>query len=751
MSKKIPKPIQEEFTIVSDNIKYPTYPDEDYQTSISEDTNLNNYSKENTEKTFNEFLSLFTNCKNTIYDIISKNKHNFNDYCCSNLNEKAINYVFYFYTSEKLVNLIKHKYFKTPLDDNLKKECLCEEMINDCINLNNSFSELYKKEYKDKNENIFPLINPIVEKYNTLLKSDKEIGNIIIRTIMFIHKYIFIPLKEELDKFIKIENFKEEDFFKSNINEEHEIILLNMIYILKKLAFLEFAFYNSAILDINDICNLEESSDEWKNLKKIFFRIIPKNVEEIKQRINERKMTPEFGYSIMSNIQTGDSATSIIYSGVKNFFYYKNNENKAKIDGKKYQITNNFDKIREYAGLFKKFKFMYMKFIPNIEFRRKIYVKKELPHLNKMYIEKLINFMKGENNPVNSDSNSILNNLEQNTINNNIDINSLPIIYRDKVPDKTLKRNYVSVTILHTEKIYFKDEKKQEGFFSSFFKGFQKSDESSINEQIENKFRKNTIMIAIHGGGFIASSTLIHERYLRRWAGNLNIPIFGFNYSLAPEYQYPEALNDVFQAYIWILKHAKEELNMDIKHIILTGDSAGGNIALGLNNLLIVLKEYEPQLKNIILPELFLAHYPVTYTNLKSFSNSYIMSLHDSMLMLNPNAMKYMCEKYVGKYELEDEDPFLNPIKVTEFILERMKARIRIFIGSRDVLREDGIKLLNIFSRYNNREDKKNVIDARGYEILYLGHGFNGYDEKIQQISRNAIMPEIEEFLNKIN
>ena len=68
---------------------------------------------------------------------------------------------------------------------------------------------------------------------------------------------------------------------------------------------------------------------------------------------------------------------------------------------------------------------------------------------------------------------------------------------------------------------------------------------------------------------------------MRKWANNLGIPIIGINYSLAPKYPYPEGLNDLYQAYMWILRHAKDELNMDIKHIILSGDSAGGSLAFG--------------------------------------------------------------------------------------------------------------------------------------------------------------------------
>ena len=190
-------------------------------------------------------------------------------------------------------------------------------------------------------------------------------------------------------------------------------------------------------------------------------------------------------------------------------------------------------------------------------------------------------------------------------------------------------------------------------------------------------------------------------------------------------------------------------LYINIKHIIIAGDSAGANLALGLYNLLIAIKEYDPEIgKNIILPELIWAQYPVTYVNLKSFSNSFLLSLDSPML--NVETMKFMYETYVKNYEIEDEDPFLNPIKVNNFILDRIKSKIRIFFGTEDVLREDGVRLLNIFNKYNNKKEHKNLIDIRGYDLLYLIHGFNTLDKKLEKIGRSIILPEIEEFLGEI-
>ena len=742
MFEEIPKPIKEEFIIVSENMKFPTYPDEEFQKSISEDANLNNYSEENIQKTFNNFFAIYESCKSKVHDIISNNLHNFQEYC-ENLNEKSINYIFYFNIFEKMGKLIEAKYYKKEING---KEIFCDDIVYECINNNKNFSELFKKEYKSQNEinKINQEFNPVIEKYKKLLVNKNEIGYIVIRTLKYLIKNLFTEFEQDLVKFQNIKIFFENNFFKTKNNEENEISILNVILHLKKMKILEYAFYNSASLDKKDICNLNEKDKEWIELKKILFRLIPKGIEEIKNQNIEARKQSDIMIAVMSNVPINNdndnnneplSATSLIFSGTKNFIYYKANENKAKTDSKKFQIKTKFDNLQGYIKIFKSFKSIFSKFLPSIVFRRKIYVLKELPPINRSYIEKLINFMKGEDNPVDS-SNIIINNINE----------ELPLLYKDKVTDKSIKRNYVSVTILNNKKLYLKDE-QEEGFFSSMFNKFTSSS-NIITTQINNEFKKNTIIVAVHGGGFIGSSTFLHERYLRKWVKEIDLPIFGINYSLAPKYKYPEGVNDVFQAYMWILNHAKKELNMDIKHIILYGDSAGANIILTLNSLLIVLKEYDKHLgEKIILPELLLPFYPVTHVSEQAYSNSLLLTLGQHMF--NPDILKYMCSQYLGEYSLQDQDMFLNPVKLNDFILDRMNNKIRIFFGSNDILRDDSIRLLNVISQYNNKNGK-NKIDARGYDILGLGHGFNGQRENIQKISRDVFIPEIEEFLRNI-
>ena len=69
---------------------------------------------------------------------------------------------------------------------------------------------------------------------------------------------------------------------------------------------------------------------------------------------------------------------------------------------------------------------------------------------------------------------------------------------------------------------------------------------TSINNQINAKVKDNALIIHVHGGGFVAMSSSSHQNYTRVWANDLGVPIISVDYRLAPESQYPAALNDVW-------------------------------------------------------------------------------------------------------------------------------------------------------------------------------------------------------------
>ncbi|KAK4886221.1 hypothetical protein RN001_002492 [Aquatica leii] len=132
------------------------------------------------------------------------------------------------------------------------------------------------------------------------------------------------------------------------------------------------------------------------------------------------------------------------------------------------------------------------------------------------------------------------------------------------------------------------------------------------------------LMIHCHGGGFCAQSSQSHECYLRQWAKDLQIPILSIDYSLTPQAPYPRAVEEVVYAYSWALQNS-HLLGTTAERVVFTGDSAGGNLLLGLIQRCIVL--------NIPLPAGILAIYSPTWIT-SYISPSRLLSLMDPLIPL---------------------------------------------------------------------------------------------------------------------
>ncbi|TPP57510.1 Hormone-sensitive lipase [Fasciola gigantica] len=100
--------------------------------------------------------------------------------------------------------------------------------------------------------------------------------------------------------------------------------------------------------------------------------------------------------------------------------------------------------------------------------------------------------------------------------------------------------------------------------------------ESSLNDQ------SPYLLFHIHGGGFVALNSQAQDIFLRTWAEFLDCPIFSVNYSLAPQAPYPRALEECFFAYCWVTQNREKLGCKPDARIVLCGDSAGGNLVLGL-------------------------------------------------------------------------------------------------------------------------------------------------------------------------
>ncbi|CAM4904213.1 unnamed protein product [Rotaria socialis] len=133
------------------------------------------------------------------------------------------------------------------------------------------------------------------------------------------------------------------------------------------------------------------------------------------------------------------------------------------------------------------------------------------------------------------------------------------------------------------------------------------------------------LLMHVHGGGFIATSSATHEVYLKPWALGLEIPIVSVDYSLAPEYPFPRAIEECFYAYAWILQNASK-LGWTGKTILFAGDSAGGNLIT-----VVTIKAIEAGLRK---PDAIVCFY-TPFLLRYSMSPSRLMAMMDPLLNTN--------------------------------------------------------------------------------------------------------------------
>jgi acetyl esterase/lipase len=97
-------------------------------------------------------------------------------------------------------------------------------------------------------------------------------------------------------------------------------------------------------------------------------------------------------------------------------------------------------------------------------------------------------------------------------------------------------------------------------------------------EWVEPKhYDPQAVILYLHGGGFISCSAATHRPITTGLARRTKFRVFALNYLLAPEHPFPAGLDSVVAAYKWLLNQ-----NISPAKIALAGDSAGGNLALGL-------------------------------------------------------------------------------------------------------------------------------------------------------------------------
>lgn len=152
------------------------------------------------------------------------------------------------------------------------------------------------------------------------------------------------------------------------------------------------------------------------------------------------------------------------------------------------------------------------------------------------------------------------------------------------------------------------------------------------------------VILHCHGGGYSTGSSLYARTLTSKLAAAASMDVLCFDYRLAPEHPYPAAGEDVMKAWDYLML-----LGYGAKDVILTGDSAGGNMALALT---LRLKE-----EDRLLPGGIVLMSP--WTDLTSSGESF-ETRADLDPVLNRAYIDRMIRNYAPDRDLRD--PLISPL-----------------------------------------------------------------------------------------
>jgi acetyl esterase len=88
-------------------------------------------------------------------------------------------------------------------------------------------------------------------------------------------------------------------------------------------------------------------------------------------------------------------------------------------------------------------------------------------------------------------------------------------------------------------------------------------------------------LLYIHGGAFTTCSKETHRAVAALYASRAQCVVFNVDYRLSPRHRYPAAIEDACKAYRWVADRCAQ-FRGDPKRLVIAGESAGGNLALGV-------------------------------------------------------------------------------------------------------------------------------------------------------------------------
>jgi acetyl esterase len=163
--------------------------------------------------------------------------------------------------------------------------------------------------------------------------------------------------------------------------------------------------------------------------------------------------------------------------------------------------------------------------------------------------------------------------------------------------------------------------------------------ELDVIEDLEIPIRSGSLMIRVykplgwqdgpqaglvfyHGGGFVLGDVAQYDTVAQQFAAKSGCIVVSVEYLLAPDNKIKGIHRDGFDAYAWVRENS-ENLGIDENRIAVGGDSAGGNLTIGVE-LLCKKENYPlPSFQVLIYPSVDL---PMSFPSVEEFTSGYFLT-----------------------------------------------------------------------------------------------------------------------------
>lgn len=178
-------------------------------------------------------------------------------------------------------------------------------------------------------------------------------------------------------------------------------------------------------------------------------------------------------------------------------------------------------------------------------------------------------------------------------------------------------------------------------------------------------------IVWFHGGGWVLGDIEGFDHVCRALANAAGRVVISVDYRLAPEHPFPAARDDALAAVRWALGPGAGELGYDPAHVVVAGDSAGGNLAA------VAAAHHRDRLAGHLLV------YPVTDAAMDT--DSYRAVAGADVGGLTAESMQHCWQTYLQGQD--PADPDASPLRGELTGL----PRALVAVAGHDVLRDDGL------------------------------------------------------------